>query len=483
MALVSLDSSRIRPLAGDPDFLSELSALDQPRSASSPTLGYIPSRFAEPLPAPPERPRGRRPLLDLFPEEATAAAEPSAESAVARPEQSIEPPGEPGVEPPGEPGVEPPGEPGVEPPGEPLFESPSPVEPPRPYQAFYGFQEQPFALVPDLKFLYHGTELDRVTQAMLGAIGRRDRIVVLSGEFGVGKTMLCQALVEQLDRRTLTSYLPQPVGSIEQLLRALLVDFGVVSHADMTRGRFIRATEAELTAVFKDFVASLQPLQVFAVVVIDDAQRLPVHLFEGIQALLAEGSEQPSLQVVLVGDPDLKIMLRRSNLRAFSRRIALRSELGPLTPEELQGYVGNRMGVASASPGDADGLMVANDGSHVEFDEAALAELYVRTGGLPRFVNLVCDRALAAGFDRTASSIDKALVEAAADELGLTEPSRGSLLRRIATTIILALLLLTGAAAGAYIFRDDLRALITQWRGAAAPNGPAVAPDQPPGPR
>ena len=319
--------------------------------------------------------------------------------------------------------------------------------------------EQPFSLSSDPRFLYHSVAHDRAAQAMLDAIRRRDGVVVLTGEPGVGKTILCRAVMEQLDRRTLTSLVADPFDSAEDLLKTVLVDFGVISRDDVAHGRLARASLAELSAVVRDFLFSLAPLQAFAVVIIDEAQRLSVELLDQIRAVGELGRNERLLQLMLVGHPALSSTLAKPELRQLLRRVSARASLGPLASDEIAGYVSHRLGLAGMGP-------------RVEFDDPSIARLYDLSGGVPRTINLLCDRALAMGQAGYASTIDGRMVDSAAAELDLAPlASRGSLVRVAAIVAVLALLGVLGAAAGAFVFHTDLFALISRWQ--STPASPA----------
>ena len=153
------------------------------------------------------------------------------------------------------------------------------------YETFYGLNEKPFSLSSDPRFLYHSAAYDRVSQQILGAIGRREGIVLLTGGIGSGKTTLCRAVIERIDRRTFTSFVLDPFVTIEDLLKTILVDFGVISRADLLRGRLSTATRHELVIALREFLLSLLPLKAFAVVIIDEAQNLSVNVLEQVRVL------------------------------------------------------------------------------------------------------------------------------------------------------------------------------------------------------
>jgi type II secretory pathway predicted ATPase ExeA len=139
-----------------------------------------------------------------------------------------------------------------------------------PYETFYGLTEKPFSPSTDPVFLYHSTAHDRTAQALLTSIGTRPGVVVITGPYGIGKTSLCRAVIEQLDRRTLTSFLVDPFLTVDDLLQTLLIDFGALSRDDLAGGR--QPSTGQLRDTLHSFLASLASLQAGAVVLVDEAQ-------------------------------------------------------------------------------------------------------------------------------------------------------------------------------------------------------------------
>jgi general secretion pathway protein A len=336
-----------------------------------------------------------------------------------------------------------------------------PVVESRPYQTFYGLTDPPFSLSTDPKFLYHSTAHDRTAQALLTSIGKREGVVVITGPFGIGKTSLCRAVIEELDRHTLTSFLVDPFLSVDDLLETLLIDFGVLSRDDLARGS--HPSTHELRVTLQSFLASLASLQASAVVLIDEAQNLPAPVLEELRTLADIGGAQRLLHVVLVGDPDLLLLLKRRDLRPLNEHVAVRSVLGPLAADELLGYVMHRLTVSG--------------GSRVGFDVAALARIHELSAGVPRAVNLLCDRAMARGYEASAKVIDVALVDAAATDLEMSVPvvEASPALRLVLAGVAFVLLMLVGAAGAMWVFRDDVQRVVAQWsRMPPAPSPPPV---------
>ena len=334
-----------------------------------------------------------------------------------------------------------------------------------PYEEFYGLREPPFSIDADPRFVYHGQSYDRVAQQVLDAIRQRDGIAILTGEAGVGKTTLCRVVMEQLDHRTLSSLVTDPLVTPEMLIRKVLVDFGVASTADIRTGRLSKASLKDLTSALQDFLFSLAPIGAFAVIIVDEAHTLAQAQLAEIQTLAETGGEEQLLQILLVGEPSLLRTLSRSSLRQTFGRASARAVLGPLPEDEISGYVAHRLQVAGAGP-------------RLEFQPAAIARLYELSGGNPRFINVLADGALARGFAERAKTITGRLLEAAAVELDLIPPPPTSVLRRMATVVMFLLLVMIGAAAGTYVFRSQVNALIHQWQAEpVAPSPPR--PDLP----
>ena len=293
--------------------------------------------------------------------------------------------------------------------------SPQPPETPAPvdqsglllYEPYYGLSEKPFSLSTDPRFLYRSESHTPVFQDVLAGIRRREGLVVLSGEIGTGKTTLCRSVLGALDRKTFSAFVPDPFVTREDLLKILLIEFGVVSVDDLMRGQLQGASRAELSYPLYEFLRSLEPLDGFAVVLLDEAQSLPVPLLEEIRILSDLEGARKLLQVVLIGQPELTTALRLPHMRQLQQRVTTHCELQPLTREGVQGYAAHRLTVAGAA---ADRLHFTGD---------ALALVFEASGGVPRVVNRLCDRALQRGHQARSATIGSDLVGGAIDDLQL----------------------------------------------------------------
>ena len=142
------------------------------------------------------------------------------------------------------------------------------------YEPYYGLREKPFSLSTDPRFLYKSAGHANTFEDLLLAIRRREGLIVLTGDIGTGKTTLCKAVLERLDRKTFTTFVPDPFVTREDLLKMMLLDFGVMSVDDLKSGRMTGTSHPDLSYPLYDFLKSLVPLQAFAVLIIDEAQNL-----------------------------------------------------------------------------------------------------------------------------------------------------------------------------------------------------------------
>jgi len=273
------------------------------------------------------------------------------------------------------------------------------------YEPFYGLKAKPFSLSTDPRSLYKSPAHSAVLDDLLSGIRRREGIIVLTGEMGTGKTTLCRAALYQLDRKTFTTFVPDPDLSREDLLRMLLVDFGEVSVDDLRRGRLSSASRPDLSYQLFEFLTSLESVDAFAVLVIDEAQHLAQPLLEEIRALSELEAGRRLLQIVLVGQPELQTRLKQFQMRQIDQRVTMRCELRPLTREDLAGYVAHRLAT------------VGGRKERIAFASAAIDLIHAASNGVPRLVNVICDRAMSHAQTERVSVIGPPLVSEAIDEL------------------------------------------------------------------
>ena len=309
------------------------------------------------------------------------------------------------------------------------------------YEDYYGFTEKPFSLTPDPKYLFKSASHASAFELLQYAVRRREGFVVITGDIGTGKTTLCRALLEQVDRKTFTALVLNPFLSEEDLLRLVLQEFGVVSREEIKRGRLVGVSKQELIETLNEFLLSLLAIGAQALLIIDEAQNLPLQVLEQIRILSnLETEKEKLMQIVLVGQCNLKDLLRRPELRQLDQRVSIRYDLKPLSPEETCAYVQHR-------------LSVAGGGAAVSFAPKALARVQLFTAGIPRLINLLCDRSLLTAFSARTTRVEATFVESAAASLELERPrgrTRGWLRQRFAAFaagVALAAMVGGGAAA------------------------------------
>jgi general secretion pathway protein A len=275
------------------------------------------------------------------------------------------------------------------------------------YEPHYGLKTKSFSLSTDPRALYTAPGHAEALDELLSAIRRREGIIVVTGEMGTGKTTLCRAALYQLDRKTFTTFVPDPFLSREDLLRMLLVDFGEVSVNELRQGRLSGASRPDLSYQLYEFLTSLESVDAFAVLVIDEAQQLGGPLLDEIRALSELEAGRRLLQIVLVGQPDLETHLKQFHMRHIEQRVTTRCELKPLTRDDVSGYVGHRLALAGGTK------------ERVSFSPAALDLIYKASAGIPRVINLLCDRALSRGQVEQIAVISPAIVAKAMQDLRL----------------------------------------------------------------
>jgi type II secretory pathway predicted ATPase ExeA len=251
------------------------------------------------------------------------------------------------------------------------------------YEPDFGLLESPFTLTPNPRYLFesrsHSTALEQVAHAL----PRHEPLIVITGAVGTGKTMLCHIVAQRRDARTFVAIISTPPTSGDDLLRQVLDEFGVLPR----ESRLVaQASHFELVRTLQQFLASLVPLNAQAVIVIDEAHRLSIDVFDQLRMLSnLETETRKLLQIILVGEPELDGVLEQPQLRPLRQRVTRRHELQPLMPAEVRGYIERRLWVAHQ--GDEPSW-------RVPFTDSAMAAIAKLSGGVPRVVNVLCDRAL-----------------------------------------------------------------------------------------
>jgi len=264
------------------------------------------------------------------------------------------------------------------------------------YLEYYGLKLAPFDLTPNPRFLFHSRKHREALNHLLYGIRERKGFVQLTGEVGAGKTTLCRALLEQLDGHFSTALILNPVLDADGLMKAVATEFGL-----NVKGR----DRLETLAAISEYLLQQVHQGRETVLIIDEAQDLTGELLEQVRLLSnIETDDRKLLQIILLGQPELRDRLNAHRLRQLRQRITVRYHLMPLTRSELGQYVQHRLELAGAK------------GSPI-FTRPALWRIFHYSGGIPRLINAVCDKALLAGFVEQTDRITFRLVGRAIREL------------------------------------------------------------------
>lgn len=297
------------------------------------------------------------------------------------------------------------------------------------YEPFFGLNEAPFSLAPDPRFLFASASLSAALEQLAYALGRREPLIVVTGEIGTGKTLLCRAVMQRIPRETFLSIIDDPLLERDDLLKQMLEDFGVIAK---DRSRLTETTRHELVEALQAFLRSLSAIQAHAVVAIDEAQHLRPDVLEQIRLLSNMGDDRGTLlQIILVGQPELETLLSRPELRQLQQRVSRRFHLDPLDRDEVRGYIDHRLLLArngaSRAPGAEELAHELSAWSGVkpsaEFTEDAVQAVFEISRGLPRVVNLLCDRSLEEACAADLRVVDASMINKAAAALRLGPPA------------------------------------------------------------
>ncbi len=302
---------------------------------------------------------------------------------------------------------------------------------------------QPFGLSPDQRFIYRSDSYIWAFEQITTAVLQREGVMLVVGEPGTGKTLFCRTLLSRLSGRHPICVVVDPCVRIEELLLQMLQDFGVVQGA-----RPDRVSRHDLVATLHRFLASLIPLNTTAILVIDEAQHLDPAVLEQLRLLSnCESDRAKLLQIVLVGTPALESVCRSDDMHHLDQRIARRCHLGPLNRDEVLEYIESRLMVASL-PTD-------------EFTRPAVTAIANISGGIPRTVNLLCERSLDLARRRRVSPINTSIIRLAAKQLEIPARRLSFVNKR---TAVIASVLLAGVPPAAWL-----------WASQSTRNTPAAA--------
>ncbi|MGB2272061.1 MAG: ExeA family protein [Pseudomonadales bacterium] len=266
------------------------------------------------------------------------------------------------------------------------------------YQNFFGLHEKPFSIAPDPRYLYMTDQHREALAHLLFGIGDEGGFILLTGDVGTGKTTICRSLLNQLPDNADIAFIVNPRLSVNELLQSICDELGVV-YAD---GGSVKVLVDSLNQFLLESYASGRN----TILIIDEAQNLADEVLEQLRLLTnLETSEKKLLQLILLGQPELNEKLAQENLRQLAQRVTARFHLQPLNAEETTAYIKHRLHIA---------------GFRGElFSRAALKHIHVESRGVPRLVNVICDRSMLGAYTQDSIDIEYPIVlEACKEVLG-----------------------------------------------------------------
>jgi general secretion pathway protein A len=269
------------------------------------------------------------------------------------------------------------------------------------YAQFFGLKREPFSIAPDPRYLFMSERHREALAHLVYGLNAGGGFVLLTGEIGAGKTTVCRCFLEQIPKRCNVAYIFNPKLTVGELLQSVCDEFHIPLQG-LNPG----------TATVKDYVDPLNAflLQAHAigqnnVLIIDEAQNLSPDVLEQLRLLTnLETSKRKLLQIILIGQPELRTMLERPELEQMAQRVIARYHLDALSEPETAQYIRHRLAVA--------GLPKA-----ALFDRGAVRRVYRLARGVPRRINLLCDRSLLGAYAEGKNVVDRRIVEKAAHEM------------------------------------------------------------------
>jgi general secretion pathway protein A len=245
------------------------------------------------------------------------------------------------------------------------------------YEEFYGLSASPFNITPDPRYLFFSRQHREAFEHILFGVNQRKGFIQITGEVGTGKTTLCRAVLEQLQEGYATALILNPVMTGIQLLRSILREYGLDDRGN---------DRVRLVERLNEFLLERTHAGDDVVLFIDEAQDMSDDLLEQVRLLSnLETDDRKLVQIVLIGQPELRARLDRKGLRQLRQRITVRYHLGPISRQETESYILHR-------------LQVAGSNGRPTFSPAAIGAIHRHAGGVPRIINAVCDKAMLAGY-------------------------------------------------------------------------------------
>ncbi len=271
------------------------------------------------------------------------------------------------------------------------------------YLEFYGLKKRPFDMTPDPAFFFPSQRHTEALSSLIYAVKEKRGFVVVTGEIGSGKTTVCRTLLQKLDPAAKVAVITNTTLTAKQLLEAVCVQFGLPTE---------KHNKVSLLSKLNRFFLEQNDAGSTVVLIVDEAQNLSVKALEEIRLISnMETDTQKLVQIMLLGQPELRDKLARADLEQLRQRVSLRYHLSSLDRDETRCYVEHR-------------LTIAGDEGKIKFTKGASESLYEFSGGVPRLINVVCDQALLMGYLRETRKIDESIVREIAAEFSFSPPGK-----------------------------------------------------------
>lgn len=327
------------------------------------------------------------------------------------------------------------------------------------YSQHFGLKQDPFSIAPDPHYLFmserHREALAHLLYGVAGQSGNSGGtgggFVLLTGDIGTGKTTICRCFLEQIPQGCHVAYIFNPKLTVIELLQSICEEFHILLSDDVGKPR----TAKDYIDALNAFLLKSHAAGQRALLIIDEAQNLEPDVLEQLRLLTnLETSERKLLQIVLIGQPELREKLARPDLEQLAQRVIARFHLDALSVAETSQYIGHRLAVAG------------HTGGPLPFDTAALKRIHSLTRGVPRLINLLCGRALLGAWASGIQRVDRKVVNKAADEVFGPELT----VKPLRTSGITAY-----AIGGAALAASAVLIAYLVWAGPAVPQPPVLA--------
>ena len=312
------------------------------------------------------------------------------------------------------------------------------------YTQYFGLAEKPFAIAPNPRYLYM-SELHREALAhLVYGLNSDGCIVLLTGEVGTGKTTVCRCLLEQMPETTDVAIILNPKLTVSDLLKTICAELAIPLPPGSP------SSNACIDAINRHLLRSHANGRTTALV-IDEAQNLEADVLEQLRLLTnLETDTEKLLRIILLGQPELRLMLSTPQMAQVSQRITSKYHLNPLQPEDVRVYIQHRLKIA----GDITGRL---------FSDRAIEHVIKLSKGIPRLINLLCDRALLGAYAENSDHVSLKIMKKAGDEITSAEKKPAVSFAKAAVGLTILAILTVGLAVSFFTMQDDFMAYLSRF--------------------